>query len=181
MLGTDEVQCCIVSEQSGSILAKIIVGGFHKELKKKLELLHLKHRTWKMGKKSWMYARKIVFMQTQYQTNICGLCVGTISIKTFMDTKYTSLHVSVTLHSPVHTCAHSHTLSSYMNTVVLTVFQLKSYLAVSPDYAQTKIHTGTNCAFHSAMQYFAILNHHLHYQNQYCDMLRCVCRGGKPE
>jgi len=43
-----------------------------------------------------------------------------------MDTKCISLQISMTLHTPAR--AHTRTfLSFYMNTDVLTVFQLKSY------------------------------------------------------
>lgn len=73
-----------------------------------------------------MYTSEVVFMQTVYQADIHGLNVSRISIKTSMDTKCISLHVSMTLQTPAHACTHT-LLSSYMNTVVLTIFQLKSY------------------------------------------------------
>lgn len=52
-----------------------------------------------------MYTSEIMFMQTPYQTDIDELHVSRISIKTFMDTKRVSLHMSMTLHTPA--CAHT--------------------------------------------------------------------------
>lgn len=139
------ILCCVVLEQAWSILAKMTMRCFHSAEKEKAGIASFKSES---GKSEMMYTSEA---DTISNTSLLALCYWNKHCNICGH----KMHQAEILHGPAHTSTWSPPPSSHLSSVVFG-FPAPKLLRRLFWLHTDKIQTGTNHAFCSVTQQFAI-------------------------
>lgn len=139
------ILCCVVLEQAWSILAKMTMRCFHSAEKEKAGIASFKLES---GKSEMMYTSEA---DTISNTSLLALCYWNKHCNICGH----KMHQAAILHGPAHTSTWSPPPSSHLSSVVFG-FPAPKLLRRLSWLHTDKIQTGTNRAFCSVTQQFAI-------------------------